>query len=450
MLSYLVETQLFINSVFKCVGVSYASGRCIEGIPVTCGPVRDEVASATDTEEKSLIMQGVSSFCLGLSMLYNSEQIEAFSIEKLKDIVKKRIGIEQFEQKLEYISQHEAYTKTLKQPKFAFISVKPNDLLFDYEFTRLYKSNETLIINLLKNKKHEERRDSNASSDSRVSSDHQNALILNQYKQLIREQDTKLKEQQQLNQTLTKTCSQLQLSIQELMAKSGSNSPSEKLQYETRINQLEVKCNLLEEKCTEQEDDLCKLQREKGVLEETINNLKTMDKNTEVFELRSQNSELRRELAQINQDQENLLTLLQEMEVKLNNYKRLLKEHGEKVSEDEEEAESKNNESSESSEKDEALPNNIHLVIDSKNTSSSDSHLVLNNNFMNGSHDNSASSSDQVKGESELLTVPTGENVDLVTLDSKPFNFLQYFNNPVQSDQFVSNQKQPGNELDLM
>ncbi|RNA38191.1 hypothetical protein BpHYR1_045210 [Brachionus plicatilis] len=45
MLSNLVETQLFINSVFKCVGVSYASGRCIEGIPVTCGSVREEVGA---------------------------------------------------------------------------------------------------------------------------------------------------------------------------------------------------------------------------------------------------------------------------------------------------------------------------------------------------------------------------------------------------------------------
>ncbi|RMZ92773.1 hypothetical protein BpHYR1_009708 [Brachionus plicatilis] len=45
MLSYLVETQLFINSVFKCVSVSDASGRCIEGIPITCSPVRVEVGA---------------------------------------------------------------------------------------------------------------------------------------------------------------------------------------------------------------------------------------------------------------------------------------------------------------------------------------------------------------------------------------------------------------------
>lgn len=312
-----------------------------------------------------------------------------------------------------------------------------------------------MIINLLKNKKKEERRDSNGSTDSRVSVDQQNALIINQYKQLIREQDAKIKELQQLNQTLTKTCSQLQINLQEVMSRSGRSSPAEKLQYETRINQLEVKCNLLEEKCTEQEDEICKLQREKGVFEETINNLKTMDKNTEVFELRYENSELKKELAQINQDQENLLTLLQEMEDKLKNYKRLLKNHGEGVSEDEEDKVSiKDNQSDEedSCEKNNDIPNNIHSIIDSKNTSSNDSNLMLNNNFMSESSqtNNSTTSSDQIKADSaEPLTIPTGENVDLVTSDVKPFNFLQYFNNPVQNEQFVHGQTQPFNEQDL-
>lgn len=63
--------------------------------------------------------------------------------DKLKDIIKKRIGIEQFEHKLEFISQHEAYTKTLKLATVAFKSLKPTDLLFDYEFARLFKTNES-------------------------------------------------------------------------------------------------------------------------------------------------------------------------------------------------------------------------------------------------------------------------------------------------------------------
>ena len=51
--------------------------------------------------------------------------------------------MEQFEDKLEYISQHELYTKTLKMPTFSIKCKNSNDLLFDYEFTRLFKSNES-------------------------------------------------------------------------------------------------------------------------------------------------------------------------------------------------------------------------------------------------------------------------------------------------------------------
>lgn len=63
--------------------------------------------------------------------------------DKLKDIIKKRIGLEQFQHKLEFISQHEAYSKTLKLTAVSFKSLKPADLLFDYEFARLFKTYES-------------------------------------------------------------------------------------------------------------------------------------------------------------------------------------------------------------------------------------------------------------------------------------------------------------------
>ncbi|CAF0812047.1 unnamed protein product [Brachionus calyciflorus] len=409
-------------------------------------------ASATDTEDKSLIIQGISSFCLGLSMLYNSNQIEAFTVDKLKDMIKKRIGIEHFEHKLEFISQHEAYTQTLKQPKLAFKSVKSNDLLFDYEFTRLFKSNETLIINFLTNKKilvNGSDSDSkiNGSMDNKISHqiEQQNALIIGQYQQIIREQDAKLKEQQQLNQMLTQTCSQLQLSYQDLSSKLGQNPvvneaqwTSERLQYENKINELEIKCNLLEEKRSEQEDEISKLQREKGILQETINNLETGDKNTEVIELRQQNLGLKKNISQINQEQENLLTLLQEMETKLKNYKRVLKQCGENVSDDEEDG---NVEPDEDKTSDHSYDhsNNIASILNSKETSSNDSNILLINNYNN----ETSSSEDNSKNEhvNSSLGVPvTGENINLVAQDmnNKPFNFLQYFNNPGQTELFKS------------
>ena len=36
--------------------------------------------SSTDTEEKSLIIQGLTAFLLGLCMLYNTNQVESYTM----------------------------------------------------------------------------------------------------------------------------------------------------------------------------------------------------------------------------------------------------------------------------------------------------------------------------------------------------------------------------------
>jgi hypothetical protein len=88
-------------------------------------------------------------------------------------------------------------------------------------------------------------------------------------------------------------------------------------------------------RCSEQEDEICKLQREKGTCQETINNLKTLDKSTESIELRVQNEQLRNDYKQLSDEQDNLLILLQEMEEKLKKYKTICKQLGGSVSDDE-------------------------------------------------------------------------------------------------------------------
>ena len=223
--------------------------------------------SSTDTEETAQIVQGLSAFLLGLIMLNNSNthnhSPNASIVETLKDTIRKRIGVEQFEEKLEFISQHDAYSKTLKKTttSLLFSSSKKNNtnssannnsssLLFDYEFTRLFKSNEGLILNLFKS--------DSGSKNSKHIVEESNQLIEEKYKAIISQQDSRLREQLNLNQTLQFNfnqmqdyCNQLISEINNLKA-SGQNSPhfssTEKLKMQARINELEVKCNLLEEK----------------------------------------------------------------------------------------------------------------------------------------------------------------------------------------------------------
>jgi hypothetical protein len=203
-------------------------------------------------------------------MLYNTNQIQSLTVDNLKDTIKKRIGIEQFENKLEFISQHESYSKTLKKPTSAFKCKSSADLLFDYEFTRLFKSNETLILNLLENKNQNASTSSGAKQEAlgqNYQLEQQNSMIMAQFQQIIREQDKKLNEQYQVNQSLTQTCAQLQDYCQKLnqqynllLNERGGNVSTddrhgqneqvlaERVQMQARVNELEVKCNLLEEK----------------------------------------------------------------------------------------------------------------------------------------------------------------------------------------------------------
>lgn len=79
-----------------------------------------------------------------------------------------------------------------------------------------------------------------------------------EYRKIIRDMDVQLREQQQLNQSLTQTCAQLQQGYYQLQQQQQFHSStsaveqqetlSEKLKLQARISELEVKVNLLEEK----------------------------------------------------------------------------------------------------------------------------------------------------------------------------------------------------------
>ena len=118
-----------------------------------------------------------------------------------------------------------------------------------------------MILNLLQNKNQNIQSSLGALSTPGPAIEQQNSLIINQYQQIIRDQDAKLKENQQEKHTLIQTCTQLQEYCQSLHASLAAKDEfmrershefdsfsSEKLKLNAKINELEVKNNLLEEK----------------------------------------------------------------------------------------------------------------------------------------------------------------------------------------------------------
>lgn len=64
----------------------------------------------------------------------------SLSRDKLKQLIEKRIGKENFVEKLGFITKHELYSRAAQKPQPVFLS--PEQMLFDHEFTKLVKELE--------------------------------------------------------------------------------------------------------------------------------------------------------------------------------------------------------------------------------------------------------------------------------------------------------------------
>ena len=58
----------------------------------------------------------------------------------LRQIIEKRIGLETFTEKLSQVPKNESYTKATKKPHVSY--KQSSEVVFDYEFTRIFKALE--------------------------------------------------------------------------------------------------------------------------------------------------------------------------------------------------------------------------------------------------------------------------------------------------------------------
>ncbi|PSN58147.1 General vesicular transport factor p115 [Blattella germanica] len=155
-----------------------------------------------DNEE---LVQGMCAFLMGICVQYNDDSVPSFSKEKLRQLVEKRLGLETFLDKLGEVSKHELYSKAAKHPQLR--PKQPSELLLDHEFCRLFKAVEGIVVKAVTPKP----QDDMVNGSSELSMSASENSLLQQYKDLIREQDRKLQELSQTTQVedLTSTVSQL-------------------------------------------------------------------------------------------------------------------------------------------------------------------------------------------------------------------------------------------------
>ncbi|XP_053274494.1 general vesicular transport factor p115 isoform X6 [Pleuronectes platessa] len=137
--------------------------------------------------EDERLVQGLCALLLGICIYYNDNSLENYTKDKLKQLIEKRIGKENFVEKLCFITKHELYSRAAQKPQPVFPS--PEQMLFDHEFTKLVKELEGVITKAVHKSSEDEKKEEEV---KKTIEQHDN--IVTQYKELIREQDAQIKE----------------------------------------------------------------------------------------------------------------------------------------------------------------------------------------------------------------------------------------------------------------
>uniref|UniRef100_H3D0E3 General vesicular transport factor p115 n=1 Tax=Tetraodon nigroviridis TaxID=99883 RepID=H3D0E3_TETNG len=156
--------------------------------------------------EDERLVQGLCALLLGICIYYNDNSPENYTKEKLKQLIEKRIGKENFVEKLGFIAKHELYSRAAQKPQPIFPS--PEQMLFDHEFTKLVKELEGMITKAVHKSSEEEKKEQEV---KKTLEQHDN--IVTQYKELIREQDVQIQELKEQLSSMTSQNEQLQATM---------------------------------------------------------------------------------------------------------------------------------------------------------------------------------------------------------------------------------------------
>ncbi|XP_077575051.1 general vesicular transport factor p115 isoform X2 [Stigmatopora nigra] len=153
--------------------------------------------------EDERLVQGLCALLLGICIYYNDNSLENYTKEKLKQLIEKRIGKENFVEKLGFVTKHELYSRAAQKPQPVFPA--PDQMLFDHEFTKLVKELEGVITKAVHKSSEDEKKEEEVKKSLE-----QHDNIVTQYKELIREQDAKIQELKEQVSSMTSDTEQMQ------------------------------------------------------------------------------------------------------------------------------------------------------------------------------------------------------------------------------------------------
>ncbi|KAM7419402.1 hypothetical protein PAMA_016498 [Pampus argenteus] len=233
--------------------------------------------------EDERLVQGLCALLLGICIYYNDNSLENYTKEKLKQLIEKRIGKENFVEKLGFITKHELYSRAAQKPQPVFPS--PEQMLFDHEFTKLVKELEGVITKAVHKSSEEEKKEEEV---KKTLEQHDN--IVTQYKELIREQDAQIQELKEQVESVSSQNEQMQTTITQQL--------SQIQQHKDQYNILKLKLGKENQSQSNSQGDSSQMN---GLQTEELTQLRE-----EVEELRKQHALLQTQLC----DKDSLINTL--------------------------------------------------------------------------------------------------------------------------------------------
>lgn len=266
----------------------------------TCIPYLTAQVGASEHQEHEELLQGLCAFLMGICVIFNDDSVSSYTRESLCQLISKRVGQDVFLDKLSEVSKHELYGKAHKHPQLQVISAE--HVLLDHEFCKLFKALEGMVMKAVTPK---ESGMHNGATELTLTAT-ENSLLL-QYKELIRSQDHQIQEMRRQLQQYEIDRQSSQMHIEELNA---------------TVSQLRDQARLLSAAANT------------GVTGALETDVQRLSMTTE--EENKKSVEYEEELYKLRKDQEDLLVLLADQDLKINTYKNRLQQLGEKVDSDDE------------------------------------------------------------------------------------------------------------------
>ncbi|XP_053695521.1 general vesicular transport factor p115 [Sabethes cyaneus] len=307
--------------------------------------------SANEHDDNEYLIQGLCAFLMGICIQFNDSSVPGSKREDLCQLLIKRIGLETFGTKLGEVSKHESYSRSAKHPQITIHS--SSDLLLDYEFCKLFKALESIITKTVNGY------GNGTENITELTLSQEASGLVGQYKDIIRDQDSRLQQLQERLKQMEIESTQLkaqldqaqntnsQLSDQNILLKAQLQAASDlqkTQQHQSPFHLLSTQGeNTSHQQMEALEAQLAAVtlqnqehQSRAGYYEtenqRLRNELEILKQRTNEAETSAQESKT--DLENLRKDQEDLMELMTDQENKIRMYRKQLKSLGCKVDDD--------------------------------------------------------------------------------------------------------------------